>query len=136
MASKGRRRAFDAAGVTELPPGPNLARIGRQKVYVTQPGFDDIGEILTSMGVEFEPFAGVFDSSLLFVNCGTSDHVESGALAQFVRDEGCVYASDHADSLIAAAFPGVFVEASRSSPSESRTVTWQPGPRRNSARNR
>ncbi|USI89650.1 hypothetical protein [Rhodococcus pyridinivorans] len=106
--SKWRRRVFDAVGVTEFPPGPNLARIGRQKVYVTRPGFDNIGEILGSMDVEFEPFDGNFDCSLLFVNCGTPDRVDAAALAEFVREGGCVYASDHADGLITEAFPGVF----------------------------
>ena len=42
------------------------------------------------------------------MNCGTPDQIDPGALAEFVRGGGCVYASDHADNLIAQAFPGVF----------------------------
>jgi hypothetical protein len=108
MKSRWRRRAFDAFGVTEYPPGPNLARIGNQKVYVTRPGNDNIGAILTSMGVEFEPFQGNFDCNLLFVNCGTADQIDPRALAAFVQAGGCLYASDHADYLISQAFPGIF----------------------------
>lgn len=58
------RRVMDSIGVTEYPPGPYLPRLGQQKVLVTRPGNDNIGEILTSMVVEFEPFEGSFDCSL------------------------------------------------------------------------
>ena len=108
MRSRWRRRVFDSDGLTEYPPGLHLARLGHQKVFVTRPGNDNIGEILRSMGVEFETFQGSFDCSLLFVNCGTPDHVDPRALAEFVRQGGCVYASDHADNLIGRAFPGIF----------------------------
>src|SRR5664279_1738297 len=95
MKSRWHRRVFDAVGLTEYPPGPNLVRLGAQKVYVTRPGNDNIGEILTSMDVEFLPFLGTFDCSLLFVNCGTPDQIDPGKLAEFVRAGGCLYASDH-----------------------------------------
>jgi len=109
MKSRWRRRTFESVGLTEYPPGPNLERLGgQQKVYVTQPGSDNIGEILASMGVEFEPFRGAFDCTLLFVNCDTPDQVDPRALAEFVRAGGCLYASDHADRLITQAFPGIF----------------------------
>jgi hypothetical protein len=106
--SRWRRRVMDSMGITDYPTGPHLSRLGQQKVFVTRPGNDNIGEILTSMDVEFEAFQGSFDCSLLFVNCGTPDHIDPGALAEFVHSGGCVYASDHADTLVAQAFPGVF----------------------------
>ena len=106
--SRWRRRVMDSTGITEYPPGPQLSRLGQRKVFVTRPGNDNIGEILTSMGVEFEPFQGSFDCSLLFVNCGTPDHIDPRALAEFVHSGGCLYASDHADTLVAQAFPGLF----------------------------
>lgn len=108
MKSRWRRRVFDAVGLTEYPPGRNLPSLSHQKVYVTRPGNDNIGEVLTSMGVEFERFQGSYDCALLFVNCGTPDRVEPTALAEFVHAGGCVYASDHVDSLIGQAFPGIF----------------------------
>ena len=37
---------------------------------MTSPGFDDIGEVLNTMGVTYEPFSGSYDCDLLFVNCG------------------------------------------------------------------
>jgi hypothetical protein len=99
---------FDSDGITEYPPGPHLARLAQQKVYVTRPGNDNIGEILRSMNVEFEMFRGSFDCSLLFINCGTPDVVDPRGLAEFVHGGGCVYASDHADQLMNLAFPGIF----------------------------
>lgn len=108
MPRKWRKRTFESPWVTEYPPGPNLAKMSKQKVYVTSSGFDDIEQILTSMNVDFEPFRGEFDCTLLFINCGTSDHVDSTALAEFVASGGCVYASDHADAIITRAFPDLF----------------------------
>lgn len=106
--SRWRRRVMNSTGATEYPPGPHLSRLGQRKVFATRPGNDNIGANLTSMGVEFEPFHGSFDCALPFVNCGTPDHVDPRALAELVRGGGCVYASDHADDLVAQAFPRVF----------------------------
>ena len=105
-----RRRTFDSPGLTQVPPGPYLAQLARRwvrKVYVTSPGYDDIGAVLHSMGVTFEPFRG-YDCDLLFVNCGTEDHVDAARLRSFVHEGGCLYASDLTSSLIEAAFPGSF----------------------------
>lgn len=78
----------------------------RQKIYVTSKHYDDIGEVLRTMKMDFEPFAGKFDCDILFINCGTSDHIDSRELASFVHRGGCLYASDLASSHIQAAFPG------------------------------
>lgn len=94
--------------MTEFPPGPQLGRLGNRKVFVTTSGYDDIGAVLRSMNVEFEPFAGSFDCAILFVNCGTADKIDRAELVEFVRDGGCVYASDHADSVISDSLPGLF----------------------------
>jgi hypothetical protein len=107
-----RRRAFDAPGLTQSPPGPYLAKLAqrfRRKIHVTSPGYDNIGEVLRSMGVMFEPFSGGgYDCGLLFVNCGTSDQLDIASLRRFVQAGGCLYASDLTSGLIAAAFPGMF----------------------------
>ena len=106
-----RRKVFDAPGLTQSPPGPYLAKLARRwrrKVCVTSSGWDDIGEVLRSMGVAFEPFTGQYDCDLLFVNCGTSDALDPASLQRFVRAGGCLYASDLTSSLIVNAFPGVF----------------------------
>ena len=110
MRSKWHRREFSAIGVTQYPAGPHLPKLGPppQKVYVTTPGYDNIGQILESMKIEFKPFRGAFDCTILFINCGTSDRIDPAALADFVSAGGCVYASDHVANYIAAAFPGVF----------------------------
>jgi hypothetical protein len=106
-----RRRVFDAPGLTQVPPGPYLDKLARRwsrKIYVTSSGWDNIGEVLTSMGVMFEPFRGEFDCDLLFVNCGTKDLLDPASLRRFVQAGGCLYASDLTSSLITGAFPGMF----------------------------
>jgi hypothetical protein len=102
---------FHSPGLTQFPPGPHLAKLARhwsRKIYVTSPHWDDIGEVLSSMGVMFEPFRGAYDCDLLFVNCGTKDHLDPGSLQRFVYAGGCLYSSDLTSSLIADAFPGMF----------------------------
>jgi hypothetical protein len=102
---------FDAPGLTQSPPGPHLAKLARhwsRKIYVTSPGYDDIGEVLSSMGVMSELFKGGYDGDLLFVNCGTRDRLDAASLQRFVRAGGCLYASDLTSDLIAEAFPGMF----------------------------
>ena len=106
-----RRRVFDAPGLTQVPPGPYLDKLARRwsrKIYVTSSGWDNIGEVLSSMGVTFEPFRGEFDCDLLFVNCGTKDLLDPASLERFVHAGGCLYASDLTSSLITGAFPGMF----------------------------
>jgi hypothetical protein len=75
---------------------------------VTSPGWDNIGEVLSSMGVMFESFGGGYDCDLLFVNCGTEDPLDRASLQRFVHSGGCLYASDLTSGLIAEAFPGMF----------------------------
>jgi hypothetical protein len=102
---------FDSPGLTHSPPGPHLAKLARRwsrKIYVTSPGWDNIGEVLSSMGVMFEPFRGGYDCDLLFVNCGTGDLLDLASLQRFVQAGGCLYASDLTSGLIAEAFPGMF----------------------------
>jgi hypothetical protein len=106
-----RRKTFDSPGLTQAPPGPYVAKVARRwtrKVYVTTPGWDDIGEVLRSMGVAYEPFAGQYDCDLLFVNCGTNDRLDPASLQRFVQAGGCLYASDLTSRLVSAAFPETF----------------------------
>jgi hypothetical protein len=109
--SSWRRRVFNAPGLTQCPSGPYLDKLARRwsrTVQVTSPGYDNIGAVLTVMSVAFEPFAGAYDSDLLFVNCGTRDAVDPARLRRFVDAGGCLYASDLTSGLIAGAFPGMF----------------------------
>lgn len=80
-----------------------------RRIFVTSPGFDDIGRVIRGMGVTPEPFRGGFDCSLLFVNCGTRDAVDPGRLAKFVQQGGYVYVSDLAGDLLTRAFPELFI---------------------------
>jgi hypothetical protein len=106
-----RRRTFDSPGLTQAPPGPYVAKLARRwtrTVYVTSPGYDDIGQVLRSMGVEFGPFKGKYDCDLLFANCGSGDYLDPASLQRFVHAGGCLYASDLTSDLLASAFPGMF----------------------------
>jgi len=50
-----RRKVFDAPGLTQAPPGQYLEKVARRwkrKIYVTSSGYDDIGKVLDSMGVD------------------------------------------------------------------------------------
>src|SRR5450830_1754287 len=95
------KRSFTARGLTQHPPGRHLdALTPVQRICVTSPGYDNIGEVLTSMKVGFEPFTGNYDCSILFVNCGTRDQLEASAVREFVAAGGCLYASDHTDTLM------------------------------------
>ena len=85
---------------------------------MTSSGYDDIGKILDSMGVAFEPFPGTYDCDLLFVNCGTGEHPSPDELRSFVHAGGCLYASDLTSSLIMSAFPGSFRFAGNGSPGQ------------------
>lgn len=106
-----RRRVIDSPGLTQSPAGPYLAKLARRwrrKIYVTSPGWDNIGEVLDSMGVSFAPFTADYDCDLLFVNCGTSDQLDPAVLRRFVEAGGCLYSSDLTSSLVASTFPGIF----------------------------
>jgi hypothetical protein len=94
-----------------VPPGPYVAKLARRwsrKIYVTSPGYDNIGEVLRSMGVEFEPFTGEYDCDLLFANCGSGDYLDPTSLQSFVHAGGCLYASDLTSGLLSNTFPGMF----------------------------
>lgn len=106
-----RRRVFDSTGMTQAPAGPyrdKLAQGSIETIAVTTPSYDDIGEVLTMMGVAYEPFSGAYHCDLLFMNCGTSDWLDVNEVRQFVEGGGCLYASDLTTDFLNQAFPGRF----------------------------
>jgi hypothetical protein len=92
----------------------NLAEITKQpakkpNICVSSPTFDNIGQILDSLKISYSKFSDKqFDCDVLFLNCGTSDPINSQQLEAFVKKGGCLYASDFVADTIAATFPGVF----------------------------
>jgi len=94
----------------------NLAEITRPerkkqipRICVSTPCYDNIGQILDSLKVNHKAFNNKqFDCDVLFLNCGTSDFVDPQQLEAFVKNGGCLYASDHASDIIEEAFPGLF----------------------------
>lgn len=104
------KRSFESRGLTQYPVGPHLSALTpKLKIRVTSVGrWDDIGQVLRAMGVEYEPFEGSFDASILFANCGTSDSIDPDSLRSWVRGGGCLYASDLQAATVLAAFPEEF----------------------------
>jgi len=82
-------------------------------IYVSSPRFDDIGQVLRGMKLDYKPYKGDFDCDLLFINCGTSDTFDPKRLARFVHEGGCVYISDQASSVLSLAFPGILEFSNR-----------------------
>ena len=88
---------------------PKSHNKGSLRINVSSPNFDDIGSILKSLRISYNPFnEKQFDCDLLFLNCGTPDSVDPDRLRKFVENGGCVYASDLTDTIINSAFPGLF----------------------------
>lgn len=106
-----RRRSFTAPGVTQVPHGPQVEQLRKRlvgSIKVTTPRYDDIGAVLTSIGVSYSSFDGTYDCDLLFMNCGTEDSLEVGQVRDFVLGGGCLYASDLTSAFVSRAFPGIF----------------------------
>ncbi|MCB0641859.1 MAG: hypothetical protein KDC44_09480 [Phaeodactylibacter sp.] len=77
-------------------------------LQVTDPYYDDIGQILEEMDFDYLNYNPKKEAEILFLNCGTATRVEVGHLRRFVENGGVLYASDLASSLLVAAFPGAF----------------------------
>jgi len=78
------------------------------KICVSSPQYDNIGQILDSMKINYTSFNNKqYDCDVLFLNCGTPDHVDTQKLESFVKKGGCLYASDFVGDIIAVAFPGL-----------------------------
>ena len=88
------------------------------KYAVTDPGWDDIGSILGSMGYQYDEIHGsqladydfIKDYKAIFINCSwdcaANAPIASASLEQYVRDGGALYASDFAFAYLQESFPG------------------------------
>ncbi|HRI87968.1 MAG TPA: hypothetical protein PK869_06880, partial [Candidatus Hydrogenedentes bacterium] len=91
---------------------PNVAKAAR--LFVNEPGYDDVGRVLRRMGKEFAfKSATKIEQSkpantVLFLNCGGPSVYSARRLRRFVEDGGTVYASDQQATFVARAFPEVF----------------------------
>ena len=74
-------------------------------IEVSSPHYDDIGEVLSEMGLSYRGIDPQLSCDLLFLNCGTEDYVDPSVLRSFVENGGILYASDFAISYINDAFP-------------------------------
>ena len=79
-------------------------------LYVNEPGFDDVGEVLRALDLPFAPLDGrSFDdptNSVVFLNCGSEFEGDPRFLRSFIDNGGTVYASDLQADLLAAAAKG------------------------------
>lgn len=97
-------KASDLSWTRRAPP---RAR-GSLRIGVTNKAYDNIGAILSAMGIEHQPFVS-YDVryDLVFVNC-LSNYPDPVQTRAFVEGGGVLYASDYAESLLRDAFPGCF----------------------------
>ena len=107
------------------------AKAAMPKIYVTSPHYDDIAQVLDTMGLRHSPYRSRLDCDIFFINCGTNDAVDTAALRSFVENGGCVYISDLAYSHLVGAFPG-YLEFDNSGGDEGRlTATVEDNELRN-----
>lgn len=90
------------------------------RIFVNEPGYDDVGALLTSLGQGFEwaPVDGPLTAglvtanpreSIVFLNCGAAVPLSPRALHGFIEGGGAIYASDRQAPLMESIFPDIFV---------------------------
>lgn len=112
--TKSENRAIDRQNTAPSDPNhlPGIARVPR--LFVNEPGYDDVGRVLRRMGPVFkfdraENFRHATPANaVLFLNCGSPSAISARGLRQFVEKGGTVYASDQQATFVARAFPEVF----------------------------
>lgn len=78
-------------------------------VVVTSANYDDIGSILTKIGIKYNSYTGnLTNTKMLFMNCGTQTDIPTSQLKSFVEKGGILYASDLTHKKIKEAFPNLF----------------------------
>ncbi len=67
------------------------------KLIVTPPGYDDVGNVLSSLGLPFDVYDqgknSTLDCDILFWNCLATVHPPISTVREYVYDGGCLYAS-------------------------------------------
>lgn len=77
------------------------------RIRVTSRRYDNIGQILDQLDVKYSSFDGTFDCDILFLNCGTSDFIDTAQLNSFVQRGGVLYASDLTSGTVINTWPGI-----------------------------
>lgn len=78
-------------------------------IRVTSPNYDDIGQVLNQLGISYKPFNGNYNCDILFLNCGTGDHIDTNQLRTFVQKGGILYASDLTSSIVISTWPDLMM---------------------------
>ena len=104
--------------------------LGGQRVAVVPGSFDNVGAVLTRMGVGFDPLtAADFERramgyDIIFINCAAAPSPQT--LRNFVAAGGTLYASDLSASALGAAFPQ-HVAFARTRPHDFSAMIVNPG---------
>lgn len=64
------------------------------RIKVTSPCFDNIGQVLDTLSIKYQPFDNDYKCDIIFWNCGSTDVMDYQQLASFVQKGGILYASD------------------------------------------
>ena len=121
VAIDSNRSAGDKQRVSnvEVKIGGSHRRGGVPRLAVTPAGFDDVGQVLKTMGYEFQALpdsklgtSDLSDIDVLFLNCSGTCHSYAAAaghsLRRYVAAGGSIYGSDFAAAYLAQAFPDDF----------------------------
>ena len=103
---KGKPYDFQCAYCKQLQIESNGKNLEDCVIEVSSSHYDNIGEVLSEMGLSYRGIDPQLSCDLLFLNCGTSDPIDPGTLRRFVENGGILYASDFAIDYIDRAFPG------------------------------
>ena len=100
---------FEDLAVISKPVQQKTERKKNYVFSVTEPSFDDIGAILSSLKLKYQPYYKIrLKCDIVFINCGTNDDIDPKQLREYVYKGGCVYASDWGNEVIQSAFPEIF----------------------------
>ncbi len=86
----------------------------QKRLFVNNPSYDNVGQILKRMGpgFEFQPATNYQsvppEQAILFLNCGGYSPASPKGIREFIERGGTVYASDIQASFLTQVFPEVF----------------------------
>lgn len=116
---------FQCAYCNEIEIPKDTISLKDIKIAVVQGKYDDIGSILTRMGLKWKKAMGKVECDMLFLNCGCIFN-DTIWLIDFVQKGGILYVSDLASSVLLRAFPGLFTYDNKTSATKRNAVVVDP----------
>lgn len=99
-------------------------------IMVTTPHYDNIGLVLNSMNVQYKPYHSNLNCFMAFLNCGTSDNLDSEGIKKFVEKGGVVYGSDLILGFYQQTFPNIFIPGNTNENGKIKTLVVDEGLKR------